>query len=86
MQSSADTTPIFLGDVSLDLVVSHPIQSMVEEVVMLMQSSSDPTPLLESDKPKEETLLMQSSINPTLLLEGDAPFDHVLIISIPIPS
>jgi hypothetical protein len=30
MQSSADTTPIFGGDVSLDLVVLHPIQTKVE--------------------------------------------------------
>jgi hypothetical protein len=86
MQSSTDTTPIFGGDASLDLVVSHPIQPMVEEVVMSMQSSVDPTLLLESDKPKEVTLSMQSSVNPTLLLEGDASFDHVLSISSPVPS
>jgi hypothetical protein len=43
---------------------------MVEEVVVLMQSSVDPTLLLESDKSKEVTLLMQSSVNPTLLLGG----------------
>ena len=53
---------------------------------MPMQSSVDPTLLLESDKPKEVTLPMQSSVNPTLLLEGDASFDHVLSISSPIPS
>jgi hypothetical protein len=68
MQSSADTTPILGGDASLDLVVSHPIQPMVEEVVVSMQSSVDPTLLLESDKSKEVTLPMQSSVNPTLLL------------------
>jgi hypothetical protein len=86
MQSSTDTTPIFGGDASLDLVVSHPIQPMVEEVVMSMQSSVDPTLLLESDKSKEVTLSMQSSVNPTLLLGGDASFDHVLSISSPVPS
>jgi hypothetical protein len=49
MQYSTNTTPIFGGDASIDLVVSHPIKQMFEEVVMLMQSSTDPTLLLESD-------------------------------------
>jgi hypothetical protein len=86
MQSSADTTPVLGSDASLDHVVSHPIQPMVEEVVMSMQSSVDPTLLLESDKSKEVTLSMQSSVNPTLLLGGDASFDHVLSISSFVPS
>jgi hypothetical protein len=86
MQYSTDTTPIFGGDASLDLVVSHPIQPMVEEVVVLMQSSTDPTLLLESDKYKEVTLPMKSSVNPTLLLGGDASFDHVFSISSLVPS
>jgi hypothetical protein len=48
---SADTTLILGGDASLDHVVSHPIQPVVEEVVMCpMQSSTDPTLLLESDQ------------------------------------
>jgi hypothetical protein len=58
MQSSTDTTPIFGGDASHELVDSHPIQRTIEEVVMSMQSSIDPTLLLESDKPKEVTLPM----------------------------
>jgi hypothetical protein len=37
--------------VSLDLVVSHPIQPLVEKVVMSMQSSTDPTPLLRGEVP-----------------------------------
>jgi hypothetical protein len=86
MQSSADTAPIFGGDVSLDLVVSHAIQTLIEEVVMPMQSSIDPTLPLESNKPKEVTLSMQYLINPTLVLEGDASFNHVLSISILVPS
>jgi hypothetical protein len=86
MQSSADTTPVLGSDVSLDHVVSHPIQPTVEEVVVSMQSSVDPTLLLESDKSKEVTLSMQSSVNPTLLLGGDASFDHVLSISSYVPS
>jgi hypothetical protein len=86
MQSSTNTTLIFGVDASLELVVSHPIQPMVEKVVVLMQYSSDPTLLLESDKSKEVTSPMQSSINPTLLLGGDASLDHVLRIYSPIPS
>jgi hypothetical protein len=85
MQYSTDITPVFGDDAPLDLVVSHPIQPMVEEVVMSMQSSADPTLLLESDKSKEVTFPMQSSVNPTLLLEGDVSFDHVLIISSIVP-
>jgi hypothetical protein len=53
---------------------------------MSMQSSVDPTLLLESDKSKEVTLSMQYSTNPTLLLGGDASFDHVLSISSSVPS
>jgi hypothetical protein len=34
MQSSADPTPILGGDAPLDHVVLHPIQPMVEEVVV----------------------------------------------------
>jgi hypothetical protein len=86
MQSLADTTPIFGADASLDLVVFHPIQPTVEEAVVSMKSSTNPTLLLESDKPKEVTLSMQYSINPTLLLEGDASFDHVLSVSSHVPS
>jgi hypothetical protein len=54
---------------------------MIEELVMPMQSSVDPTLLSETNKSKEVTLPMQSSVNPTLLLGGDASFDHVLSIS-----
>jgi hypothetical protein len=86
MQSSTESTPIFWGDVYLDLVVSYPIQPTVEEVVVLMQSLVDPTLLLESRKSKEVTLLMQSLVNPTLILGGDASFDHVLRISSPVSS
>jgi hypothetical protein len=86
MQSSADTTHVFGSDASLDQVVSHPIQPTVEEVVMSMQSSIDPTLLLKSDKSKEMTLSMQSSTNPTLLSGGDASFNHVLSISSFVPS
>jgi hypothetical protein len=86
MQYSTDTTPVFGGDASLDHVVLHPIQPMFEELVVSMQSSVDPTLLLESEKSKEVTLLMKSSINPTLLLGGDVSFDHVLSISIHVPS
>jgi hypothetical protein len=36
MKYSTDTTPIVGSDVPLDLVVSHLIQPMVEEVVVSM--------------------------------------------------
>jgi hypothetical protein len=68
MQSLTDTTLVLGGDASLDLVLLHPIQPMVEGVVVPMKSSADPTLLLESDNSKEVTLPMQSSVNPTLLL------------------
>jgi hypothetical protein len=82
MQSSVETPLLLGGDVSLDLFVSHSIQPMA----VSMQSSVDPTLLLESDKSKEVTLSMQSLVNTTLLLGGDASFDHVLIISSYVPS
>jgi hypothetical protein len=37
--------------VPLDLVVSQPIQPLVEKVIMLMHSSVDPTPLLRGEVP-----------------------------------
>jgi hypothetical protein len=46
MQSSVDPTPRLRGEVPLDLVVLHPIQPLVVKVVMPMQSSANPTPLL----------------------------------------
>jgi hypothetical protein len=51
MQSSSDPTPILGGEVPLDLVVSQPIQPLVEKIVMSMQSSADPTPLLGGEVP-----------------------------------
>jgi hypothetical protein len=86
MQSSIETTHVLGDDASLDLVISHPIQPMVEEIVVSMQSSVDPSLLLESDKSKKVTLSMQSLVNPTLLLGGDESFDHFLRISSFVPS
>jgi hypothetical protein len=42
--------------VPLDLVVSQPIQPLVEKVVMLMQSSADPTPLLGGEVPLDHVV------------------------------
>jgi hypothetical protein len=53
---------------------------------MSMQSSANPTLLLESDKSKEVTLPMQYLVNPSLILGGDVSFDHVLRISSHVPS
>jgi hypothetical protein len=85
MQSSSNITPVLRSDASLDHVVSHPFQPTIEELIIPMQSSVDPTLLSESDKSKEVTLLMQSSVNHTLLLKGDVSFDHVLSISSFVP-
>jgi hypothetical protein len=86
MQSSAKKTHVLGSDVSLDHVVSHHIQPTVLEVVVPMESSVNPTLLLESEDYKKVTLPMQSLVTPTLLLGGDASFDHVLSISSYVPS
>jgi hypothetical protein len=65
-----DPTPLLGGDVPSDHVVSQPIQPVVEEVVMPMQSSADPTLLLESVESTKVVMPMQSSVDPTLLLES----------------
>ena len=74
------------GDASLDLVVSHHFQPMVEEVVVLMQYSIDPTLLLESDKSKEEVTPMQFLVDPSLLVLVLYLLCHVPSISITSPS
>jgi hypothetical protein len=56
MQSSTDPTPLLGGEVPLDLVVSQPIQPLVEKVIMLMQSSMDPTPLLGGEVPLDHVV------------------------------
>jgi hypothetical protein len=86
MQSLTDTSPILGSDASLELVISHPIQPTVQEVVMLMQYLVDTTLLLGRDKSKELALPLKSSVNTTLLLGGDAYFDHVFSVSSSIPS
>jgi hypothetical protein len=86
MQSSTDNTPIFWGDTLLELVVSHPIQPMVEEVVVSMQYSIDPTLLLESDKSKEAVAPMQFLVDLALLVLVLYLQCHVLSCSITSPS
>ena len=54
---------------------------MVEKVVTPMQSSFDPTLLLESVESTKVVTLMQSSDDPTLLLESDVSTDYVFSIS-----
>jgi hypothetical protein len=64
---------------------------VVEKVVILMQSSSDHTPLFGGDAPlyhvvsqpihsvaEKVVMLMQYSDDTTPLLGGDAPLDHVV--------
>jgi hypothetical protein len=81
MQSSADPTPHLGGDVTVDHVVLQLIHLVVEKVVMPMQSSVDPTLLLESVKSTKVVMPIQSSVDPTLLLESDVSTDYVFIIS-----
>jgi hypothetical protein len=86
MQYLVDPTLLLGGDASLDHVVSHPIQPVVEEVVMPMQSLVDPTLLLESDESTKVISPMQYLVDPTLLLGSDASFDYVFSISSSVPS
>jgi hypothetical protein len=60
MKYSVNTTLIVGSDVSLDLVVSHPFQPTVEEVVVSMKSLTNPTLLFKGDKFEEVKLPMQS--------------------------
>jgi hypothetical protein len=46
-----------MGEVPLDHVVSHPIHPLAEKVVMSMQSSTDPTPLLGGEVPLDHVVL-----------------------------
>jgi hypothetical protein len=57
------------GDVPSDHVASQHIQPVVEEVVMLMQSSVDPTLLMESVESTKVVTLMKYSADLTLLME-----------------
>jgi hypothetical protein len=59
---------------------------MVEEVVVLMQSSIDPTLLLESDKSKEAIAPMQFSVDLALLVLVLYLLCHILSISSLAPS
>jgi hypothetical protein len=72
-------------------VSSQPIQPLVEKVVTLMQSSTDPTPLLGVEVPLDLVISqpihplvakvvmpMQSWTDPTLLLGVEVPLDHVV--------
>jgi hypothetical protein len=85
--------------VSASLVITHPIQPTVEEVVVPMQSPINPTLLFEGDvspglvvmhpiQPTVEEVVapVKSLVNPTLLLEADVSFTHVINISNIAPS
>jgi hypothetical protein len=65
---------------------------LVDEVVMSLQSSANPTPILRGDMPidhvvsqpiqpvvEKVVMLMQSLVYPTPFLGGDAPLDHVIL-------
>jgi hypothetical protein len=63
------------------LVSQQPIQSLIDQVVVLMQYSINATLFLESDESTKVVTLMQSSVDPTLLLGSDLSFDYVFRIS-----
>jgi hypothetical protein len=65
------------------LVSQHSIQPLVDEAIVSMQSSTDPTPILGVDAPSDHVVLqsiqpvvekvvalMKSSVDPTLILES----------------
>jgi hypothetical protein len=56
------------------------------QVVSLMQSSFDPTLILESDESTKVVSPMQYLVDPTLLLGSDVSFDCVFKISSSVPS
>jgi hypothetical protein len=86
MQSLTEKTHVFGSDAPLDLVVLHPIQQMVEEVVVSMQSSIDPTLLLESDKSKGAIMPMQFLVDLSLLVLVLYLLYHVVSIRDNAPS
>jgi len=78
------------------LVSQQPIQSLVEELVVLMQSSVDTTLISRADASldhvasqpiqlvvEEMVMLMQSSTNPTLLLESVEYMKEILQVFYP---
>jgi hypothetical protein len=85
MKYLVDPTLIFGGDMSLDPIVSGTFQPMIEQVVVSMKPSVDPTLLLESDMSTKVIKTMQYFSDPTLLFGSDASIDYVFIISYSIP-
>jgi hypothetical protein len=81
MKYFLNTTLILEGDVSLDHVISHPIQQVDEELVMSMKYLVDPTLILESYESTNVVSLMQYFANTSPLLWSDASFNYAFIIS-----
>jgi hypothetical protein len=73
MQSSTDTTPIFWGDASLVTVITHPIQPMVEEVVVPMKSLVNLTLLFKGD----------ASFNYVVIIPDRAPSEQERVLLSP---
>jgi hypothetical protein len=73
MQSSMDTTPIFWGDASLVIVIMHPIQPMVEEVLLLVQYLVNLTLLFEGD----------ASFNHVVIILDPAPSEEEIVLLSP---
>jgi hypothetical protein len=84
MQSLVDPTPLLGGDVPSYHVVMHPIQRVVEEVVVSMKSLTYPTLLSKSVESTKVVTLMRYLVNPTLLMRSDVSTDYAFSISISI--
>jgi hypothetical protein len=76
-----DPTPLLGADAPSDHVVLQPIQQVVEEVVVSMQSSVDPTLLLESVESTKVVMSMQYLVDSTLMMGSDVSIDYVFSIS-----
>jgi hypothetical protein len=72
--------------VSTDHVVSQPFQPVVDEPIVMMQYSTNPTLPLESDESIKVVEVMQSLADPSLILGNDVSIDDVFRISNSIPS
>jgi hypothetical protein len=77
LQSSSDHTLVIEGSAPPIPVITHPIQPIIKELVIPMQSLVNPTLLVESD----------DSVNHVINIPDLAPFEgeRVLLSSSPLP-
>jgi hypothetical protein len=70
LQYSPDLTPVFEGDVSPIPVVMHPLQIIIEEVVVPVQYLVDPTHLMGTN----------SSFNHVIIILDPTPYEREICI------